>query len=1222
MSKLRIVLALALIVLISTSAGAQSVWDGGAGTDNWNDADNWSPDGIPAAGDTAQFAGASPYAVTVGSPSTVGTLSFTAGDYTLGGTGDLTMSTLLSSSGVNALDTKLAGTLSGSSISGGTLSLNNTENTLSGSISVEAGATLVAKADDSGSSLGTATAVLNGGTLTARSLLPPLPTGTLAYWDMEATDAGAVIDASGNGNNATINGDASLVAGAGGKYGQAATFDGSGDYLEVETDLLKNLQQDYTIATWFNLGSSSSYPRLWSNKMNNYNDPRGISIEHKNTEELAVWAGDSKVTNGADGLDVGNWHHVAVTIDKLDGGGHEVVVTYDGTQVASETLDDGDMQDSENFFSLARQAFGGDDYDGLLDDFIVLDRVLTQTEIQDLMAGIGGGPVAAAGEFGNDIDLTADSEIVAEGDVNFGSLTMDAGTTLTTSAYDANGGSVTFTDTTPAGNAGFVANVDTALGALALQDNATITKSGAAILAATTATLNGSAAFDVTGGDVVLGATTAGGTLSKSGAGTLSLSDLGNSLSGANLVINDGTLLTDSNAATTSIVGASVTLDGGTLSLGGDGVYANTMTVLSESAIAAEGAPTLSSTITATGMTLNKTGAGNLHLTDTSNNVAVWNIQEGGLWVDANGNQPTAVQGSLIKLTGDGTTMVFDNVQPNDTTATVTNDVLVELADGESARISTDRPGEDSWNHVVIDGTVTAGTADGTGTATLVLRSGRRSKTIVNGALNLTSDLVLDVQSRETNGRGAIHGGIHDGGNGYDLVFDSSTNDYLPGLMDIDGNSTASGTLTMIGGNDGGNAGQLRLLNPGEWSNVVVDGSDVEMLVYDPNAFASTATVTLRNGGSIGAMYDVPASSDAAPAELSINVEKFIVEATGGELYMPNSGSSDDGFIIGDTDLNGRLTIASGGGGNAIGGGLAGTLTLAQDTTADTAVYTTSNHNGDDFIWAKITDGAGTAGNALRLGASGKAALNIFDPNSDYAGGTIIEAGGSKVIAMEDASLGTGDLTVLSGGRIILRDAADNLAPGATVLVENGAAVGVDTNQDITGQIDAASAGVYAVEGTYTHDIDQSTLGNGEMFVGSIDGGEVTGQVLAGADDTIRLGGGDTAGNLGRLTITGDDRLTGTSSVQIGGSAAELGAGNGTYVEINGNNSYTGGTDVVSGTLAIAGGVTPFGSGDVNVYSGATIAASGSDGTFVGYAGGEIVINPGATLLLDGNPRP
>ena len=42
--------ALAFGLALEASAAIKT-WDGGAGTLSWNDANNWSPDGVPGAGD-------------------------------------------------------------------------------------------------------------------------------------------------------------------------------------------------------------------------------------------------------------------------------------------------------------------------------------------------------------------------------------------------------------------------------------------------------------------------------------------------------------------------------------------------------------------------------------------------------------------------------------------------------------------------------------------------------------------------------------------------------------------------------------------------------------------------------------------------------------------------------------------------------------------------------------------------------------------------------------------------------------------------------------------------------------------------------------------------------------------------------------------------------------------------------------------------------------------
>ncbi|MEY3022895.1 MAG: hypothetical protein RIS86_2093, partial [Planctomycetota bacterium] len=70
---LRAFLMLVPTLGVATAHAVEKTWDGGAGTANWHDAANWSPDGIPAEDDT----------VAIGAAFTEVVYSSTAGDRTI-----------------------------------------------------------------------------------------------------------------------------------------------------------------------------------------------------------------------------------------------------------------------------------------------------------------------------------------------------------------------------------------------------------------------------------------------------------------------------------------------------------------------------------------------------------------------------------------------------------------------------------------------------------------------------------------------------------------------------------------------------------------------------------------------------------------------------------------------------------------------------------------------------------------------------------------------------------------------------------------------------------------------------------------------------------------------------------------------------------------------------------------------------------------------------------
>jgi autotransporter-associated beta strand protein len=177
--------ALLVMLAVAAVAPAQSTWNNGNGDRQWGTAGNWSA-GVPNSTTAiAQFAGQGTGAVTVGANFTVNTLNFSAGDYTLGGTGTLTVPNLVQSAGNNTIANRLSAVDLSSTISGGTLSLTNINgggaNSFTGNSAfiVLTGGTLsatVANGDpfnggNTASALGDARVVLNGGTLTIQGNL-------------------------------------------------------------------------------------------------------------------------------------------------------------------------------------------------------------------------------------------------------------------------------------------------------------------------------------------------------------------------------------------------------------------------------------------------------------------------------------------------------------------------------------------------------------------------------------------------------------------------------------------------------------------------------------------------------------------------------------------------------------------------------------------------------------------------------------------------------------------------------------------------------------------------------------------------------------------------------------------------------------------------------------------------------------------------------------------
>lgn len=441
---------------------------------------------------------------------------------------------------------------------------------------------------------------------------------------------------------------------------------------------------------------------------------------------------------------------------------------------------------------------------------------------------------------------------------------------------------------------------------------------------------------------------------------------------------------------------------------------------------------------------------------------------------------------------------------------------------------------------------------------------------------------------------------------------------------------TGSGGLTISGYAPGsGNPGILVFTNTGSTftGGLTVNGGTVR---YNPGATINTGfgadSITL-NGGSfsfqgpeiaINTTTGLPTGGGGTDRSLINNI---IATANGGTLNM-NQGSGTAGLAVAynTLDLRGTLTTSSAGGGNADGYTFAGTVTLYQGAAATLGIINSTGHNGADWIAGQIVDGAGAAGNALRLRTTNRT-LQISNGANSYAGGTIIEGGGSgtgNLLVTSAGLLGTGNVTTESGARLRLDGGSANIGGSASIDAQAGSAVGNGTNSNaLLSRFTSGSEGIYGIDGGTTHSyaIDLAALGNGKMFLGTINGGTFSGSLAAGSGNTYRLGGGSPSSNLTNLTLTGTNALTGSNQLVVG-SGLNTNASYGRTL-INSSQDFVGDVTVnTDGLLAtrINGG-TPWGdtSNAITVYG--TLAASGPNGVFnTDYA---ISLMPGSSLALN-----
>jgi ELWxxDGT repeat protein len=222
-----------------------------------------------------------------------------------------------------------------------------------------------------------------------------LTSGLIGYWPFNGT----VADASGNGNDLGLFGDATLVSG--GLFGGGAlSLDGvQGSYAQALTNNTQfDLAGDFTVQIWARFNnitngreetliekfSGASGPG-WSLTLVGGNDIRlGFGVD-----------GGGLLNSGSEPIPNGVWQEFVV-----ERSGNTFSAFWDGNLVASATTT-GPIDDpsSNSLLIGARDAQDGRNFtvDGLIDNVAIWDRALTPAEIaQTWNNGAGEQPIAAA----------------------------------------------------------------------------------------------------------------------------------------------------------------------------------------------------------------------------------------------------------------------------------------------------------------------------------------------------------------------------------------------------------------------------------------------------------------------------------------------------------------------------------------------------------------------------------------------------------------------------------------------------------------------------------------------------------------------------------------------------------------------------------------------------------------------------------------------------------
>ena len=182
-------------------------------------------------------------------------------------------------------------------------------------------------------------------------------------------------DSSGNNIHGTEMGDPTYEPGV---FGQAISLDGDGDYVDCGLDPKLDITEFITFTYWIKV---VEFDKEWNTVISRGDDSwRSSRADFNNFMEAAVGGTAGNYTYGVTPVDDGEWHHVGWVYDGtmnylyVDG---EIDATEENSgtiTVSSYPLYIGDNSQATGRF-----------WTGLIDDVMIFNRPLTQSEIQKIM---------------------------------------------------------------------------------------------------------------------------------------------------------------------------------------------------------------------------------------------------------------------------------------------------------------------------------------------------------------------------------------------------------------------------------------------------------------------------------------------------------------------------------------------------------------------------------------------------------------------------------------------------------------------------------------------------------------------------------------------------------------------------------------------------------------------------------------------------------------------
>jgi hypothetical protein len=200
------------------------------------------------------------------------------------------------------------------------------------------------------------------------------PAGLVAAYGFEEGSGSTTADASGNSNAGSISGASWTTSG---RYGNALTFNGSSNLVNVNDASSLDLTTGMTVEAWVYPTTLSGWRTVVLKEMSGGLSYALYAYDDAPPPAAYINTGSSDLSAvGTAGIALNTWTHLAETYD-----GTTLRLFVNGTQVGSRAVS-GSIRVSTNPLRIGGNTIWGEYFSGRIDEVRVYNRALSQAEIQ------------------------------------------------------------------------------------------------------------------------------------------------------------------------------------------------------------------------------------------------------------------------------------------------------------------------------------------------------------------------------------------------------------------------------------------------------------------------------------------------------------------------------------------------------------------------------------------------------------------------------------------------------------------------------------------------------------------------------------------------------------------------------------------------------------------------------------------------------------------------